>query len=360
MKQLKMFLTLLLISLFFIPNTFALSEFETRTFNGSLYSTTSPYNFIRSYKNVGSVTSGANEFLDFSQVYLETNYSRPCDGQTYIYRIDYQLYGGHNGSKTDKDWVKFAKLITASDLSGVPNTVEVLGSIVNVPSWDAVNVSTFVKYTWAPADSCQTMFLNLTLDFNDSYKDLYFYFPNAQSNYYSIYNYTYELTSEQHALQLINEYYEKHSITNEKLDSIDQQLVDANNKLDQTNNKLDSILDNSSPDLGGLGNTSTWLPQGPVDSIIMLPLNFINTLINKIGSTCSSINLPIPFLKNQYLTLPCVSTLFEQISGFSTLYNLIGVIGSVYLLYSYLLKFYKWIDDTLSFRENNWQDWGGD
>lgn len=127
-----------------------------------------------------------------------------------------------------------------------------------------------------------------------------------------------------------------------------------------TNDKLDSILDNSSPDLGGLTNSSTWLPQGPVDSIIMLPLNFINTLINKIGSTCSPINLPIPFLKNQYLTLPCVSTLFEQISGFSTLYNLIGVIGSVYLLYNYLLKFYKWIDDTLSFRENNWQDWGGD
>lgn len=360
MKQLKMFLMLLLISLFFIPKSYALSEFETRNFSGSLYSTNSPYNLIRSYKNVGSVTAGANEFLDFTNVYLETNYSRSCDGQSFIYRIDYQLYGGHNASKTDKDWVKFAKLITADKLSGVPNTVEVLGSIVNVPSWDAVNVSTFIKYTWAPSDSCQTMSLNLTLDFNDSYKDLYFYFPNAQSNYYSIYNYTYELTNEQQALQLINEYYEKYSITNEKLDSIDQQLIDANNKLDQTNNKLDSILDNSSPDLGGLNNSDTWLPQGPVDGIIMLPLNFINTLINKIGSTCSSINLPIPFLKNQYLTLPCVSTLFEQISGFSTLYNLIGVIGSVYLLYNYLLKFYKWIDDTLSFRENNWQDWGGD
>ena len=132
------------------------------------------------------------------------------------------------------------------------------------------------------------------------------------------------------------------------------------NEQQSTNDKLDSILDTSNPDLDGLSNTSTWLPQGPVDSIIMLPLNFINTLVSKIGSTCSSINLPIPFLKNQYLTLPCVSTLFEQISGFSTLYNLIGVIGSVYLLYNYLLKFYKWIDDTLSFRENNWQDWGGD
>lgn len=367
MKQLKMFLMLLLISLFFIPKSYALSEFETRNFSGSLYSTNSPYNHIRDYTNVGSVTAGANEFLDFSQVYLQTNYSRPCDGQSFIYRIDYQLYGGHNGSKTNKDWVKFAKLISSDKLSGVPNYVQVLGSIVNVPSWDSVNVSTFVKYTWASSDSCQNMSLNLTLDFNDTYKDMFFYFPNAQSNYYSIYNYTYELTNEQQALQLINEYYDKYSITNEKLDSIDQQLVDANNKLDQTNNKLDqtndkldSILDNSSPDLGGLSNTSTWLPQGPVDSIIMLPLNFINTLISKIGSTCSSVNLPIPFVENKFLTLPCMSTIFGQIENFSTLYNLIGVIGSVYLLYNYLLKFYKWIDDTLSFRENNWQDWGGD
>lgn len=134
-------------------------------------------------------------------------------------------------------------------------------------------------------------------------------------------------------------------------------IIDQNN---QTNNKLDSILDTSSPDLNGLGNTSTWLPQGPVDSIIMLPLNFINTLISKIVGTCQSINLPIPFLDNKTLVLPCVSSLFSQIDGFSTLYDLVGVIGSVYLLYNYLVKFYKWIDDTLSFRENNWQDWGGD
>ena len=128
-----------------------------------------------------------------------------------------------------------------------------------------------------------------------------------------------------------------------------------------SNPSLDNILtDTSNPDLGGLTNSSTWLPQGPVDSIIMLPLNFINTLVSKIGSTCSPVNLPIPFVDNKYLTLPCMSTIFNQIENFSILYDLIGVIGSVYLLYNYLLKFYKWVDDTLSFRENNWNDWGGD
>lgn len=127
-----------------------------------------------------------------------------------------------------------------------------------------------------------------------------------------------------------------------------------------TNEKLDSILDNSSPDLGGLSNASTWLPQGPVDSIIMLPLNFINTIIDKLSGTCSPVNLPIPFMQNKYIVLPCLNTIFENIQGFSTLFNLVGIIGSVYLLYNYLVSFYKWVDDTLSFRENTWQDWGGD
>ena len=102
------------------------------------------------------------------------------------------------------------------------------------------------------------------------------------------------------------------------------------------------------------------MPQGPVDSIIMLPLNFINTIIDKLSGTCSPVNLPIPFMQNKYIVLPCLNTIFENIEGFSTLFNLVGVIGSVYLLYNYFVRFYKWVDDTLSFRENTWQDWGGD
>ena len=109
-----------------------------------------------------------------------------------------------------------------------------------------------------------------------------------------------------------------------------------------------------------MNNSNTWLPQGPVDSIIMLPLNLINTIISKFDNACTPVQLPIPFLENKFLTLPCVSTLFEQINGFSTLFNLIGVIGSVYLLYNYFVRFYKWVDDTLTLRENTWQDWGGD
>ena len=158
-------------------------------------------------------------------------------------------------------------------------------------------------------------------------------------------------------LNISNELMQKQINQNNTIINQNTTIIDQNN---QTNDKLNTIVDNSSPDLGGLNNSNTWLPQGPVDSIIMLPLNFINTLISKIGSSCTPVRLPFPFVENKYLTLPCMFTIFDEIENFSTLYDLIGVIGSVYLLYNYLIRFYKWIDDTLSFRENNWQDWGGD
>lgn len=361
MKQLKMFLTLLFISLFcFIPKTFA-SETTNVTMFATSHSIIEPYSQISEYNNTSYIQLGDSQFIKFKVLqFNDIHISKVCEGQKYYYRFDYQIWGWHNETKSTRDWVNFAK-----SLFTFPN-LNVLGSIIDIPNGYTLNISTFIEWTLPSSSECTTENLDFfQLNFSDKLSDLYFYNSNhTNSSIYAIYNSTYEITSPTYAQQLIESYYETGDINTEKLDEISGKLVDVNNKLEETNQKLDSIYntvtDTSSPDLGGLSNANTWLPQGPVDSIIMLPLNFINTLINKIGSTCSPINLPLPFLENKYLTLPCISTLFEQINGFSTLYNLIGVIGSVYLLYNYLLKFYKWIDDTLSFRENNWQDWGGD
>lgn len=135
------------------------------------------------------------------------------------------------------------------------------------------------------------------------------------------------------------------------------------NKMDETNDKLsgieDALTDSSSPDLGGLSNTAGWLPAGPVDSILNLPLNMLQALNTALSDSCTPLNLTIPFV-NVPFQIPCISTLYEQISGFSTLWTWIGSIVSVLMLYTYLLKLYKWVDDTLTFRENNHIDnWGG-
>lgn len=135
------------------------------------------------------------------------------------------------------------------------------------------------------------------------------------------------------------------------------------NRIDETNDKLDNIdstlNDSSLPDTSEYGNVAGWLPPGPVDSLINLPLTLLTSLTSSLSKTCESINLPLPYI-NKTISLPCINDIYSQIDGLTPWINSIGVIVSAFILFSYLLKLYKWVDDTLSFRENNHLDnWGG-
>lgn len=150
--------------------------------------------------------------------------------------------------------------------------------------------------------------------------------------------------------------------TNNKLDTQinqNQTIIDQNN---QTNDKLDDLNGNltstEGADLGALENSAGWLPAGPVDSILNLPLSLLNNLTTNLNKSCQPVILPIPYV-NKDLTLPCVNTLYDDM-GISGWVTTIGVIASAFIMFSYLVKLYKWVDDTLSFRENNSIDnWGG-
>lgn len=122
----------------------------------------------------------------------------------------------------------------------------------------------------------------------------------------------------------------------------------------------DSILDDSPPNnLENLGDTAGWLPPGPVDSILNLPLTFLQNLSQNLSGTCQPVTLTLPFV-NEDINLPCVNTLYEQIDGLEFWLNSIGVVACGFILFKYLINLYKWVDDTLTFRENNWLDnWGG-
>lgn len=141
------------------------------------------------------------------------------------------------------------------------------------------------------------------------------------------------------------------------IDNVGNQQEITNDKLDDLNN---SITDETAPNkLGNLSDSAGWLPAGPVDSILNLPLTMFQNLSNNIGSTCTSLDLNLPYV-NQNITLPCLNSIYEQIDGLSIWINSVGVIASAFILYSYLLSLYKWVDDTLTFRENNHIDnWGG-
>lgn len=155
----------------------------------------------------------------------------------------------------------------------------------------------------------------------------------------------------------------QNNITNDlQLDILNQQK-EFNKKQEETNKKLDDLNKNltseESPKLEGLNNSSGWLPVGPLDSILNLPLSFLNNLSTNLSKTCHAVILPLPFV-DKSLNLPCLSSIYSQIEGLQSWITSISIIASVFILFTYLINLYKYVDDTLTFRENNYIDnWGG-
>lgn len=119
---------------------------------------------------------------------------------------------------------------------------------------------------------------------------------------------------------------------------------------------FNGIFDTSGPDTDSLSGMAGWLPPGPVDSILNLPLTFLNNLTTSVGSSCTPVFLPLPFV-NKSFELPCFNSIINAINGANALWVLIGTITSVLILYYYLKNLYKWIDNKLSMNEDT--DWGG-
>lgn len=127
----------------------------------------------------------------------------------------------------------------------------------------------------------------------------------------------------------------------------------CSNKIDETNDKLNGIqgalTDSSAPNTGALTNSAGWLPAGPLDSILNLPLTMLNSLTNSLEKTCSPLNLTLPYV-NKNIQIPCLSSIFAQINGVKGLWAWVGTIASVLILYNYLLNLYAWVDRVLTLR----------
>lgn len=139
----------------------------------------------------------------------------------------------------------------------------------------------------------------------------------------------------------------------EQQQTIDKQQK-TNEKLDDLNSKL---TDTSAPDTSGFGNVSGWLPAGPVDSILTLPLKVMNTISGVLSGSCSLISLPLPFIDSN-LDLPCGDTFYDGVTGLSVFLNTLGLIVGGYLLYCYLIYLYNWVDKKVSMVENDREKWG--
>lgn len=126
----------------------------------------------------------------------------------------------------------------------------------------------------------------------------------------------------------------------------------CSNRLDETNDKLDGIqgalTDTSTPNLEILGDSAGWLPAGPLDSVLNLPLTMMDNLLNSLGKTCSNLSVNLPYV-NKKLEIPCIESLMEKM-GAIVLWNWVGRIASVLILYSYLMNLYAWTDKILTLR----------
>ena len=151
-------------------------------------------------------------------------------------------------------------------------------------------------------------------------------------------------------------------------DSENTQSV-INNGVNQT---ISTITDDTAPDVNStLSNDALtgYLPPGPLDSVMTLPFQILNSLVNKMGTTCSPIVIPLPFLSNNnQLTIPCISTIFSSMPGLNVGLSAVFVIISGLFLYNYLLYLYNWVDDMTSLKHgrprffganSDVDNWGG-
>lgn len=126
--------------------------------------------------------------------------------------------------------------------------------------------------------------------------------------------------------------------------NINDMNSDINSNLNNINN---NIMDPSSPTLPDF---SGLLPEGPVDSLLVLPVNFLGNLTNLDKKVCKPLKVDLPFV-NQNFTIPCIgSYLNEKIPGFKTWWTFMGSIFSAVVLYSYFMYVYEFVDGVTTLR----------
>lgn len=140
-----------------------------------------------------------------------------------------------------------------------------------------------------------------------------------------------------------------------------QEIIDNDNKntdkIVQSQEEIkDAITDDSSPDISSLDDAAGWLPAGPLDSVLNLPLTMFQNINNALGGSCSPITLTIPIV-DYPLVIPCMSTIYSKI-GISSFLEWLGVIAGGIIMYNYLLHLYQWVEDRLTLKEGK-IEWGG-
>lgn len=148
----------------------------------------------------------------------------------------------------------------------------------------------------------------------------------------------------------------------EQTEAVKDQTEAVKEQTEAVNKGVDFITDDTQPSASDIASSDSipsvgLLPAGPLDSILLLPLNLMNSILSSLGGNCSPVVAPVPFLEGKNLTLPCFGdTLYS--GDFAPLEALFGLPASAVILYYYFKHLYKKVDRAISLETNDEDEWG--
>lgn len=349
--MLKKFLVVFLLSIVFIPQPFA--ETFTTSVTGvgsSYYKSNSQFVSNYNFNNQGSITVPVGQYFKFNSVKMVQSNILSCDGSTYIYRVDYTLWGWHNQNKTAQEWQEYAQNITLMPETYTFLKPTLLGSIINIENGYKVKISSFVSYETLNKDDCSSGLkfdLVLHVKFGDTADDKFFFdsrdgTEQSTSLYYTIDN-LYTLSSKEQAQILINQYYSGQQITQEKLDDISNSINGVTDKINETNQNIkdlesklsDSDVSGANTDASNFFNNFNTKNHGGISSIVTSPLVAINKMLE---TSCTPLSTTY---KGKTIEMPCGNDFWKSLGPVKTFLNMIE--GGL-ICYAIITALYKDID----------------
>lgn len=152
-----------------------------------------------------------------------------------------------------------------------------------------------------------------------------------------------------------------HQDSQAQLQEQQKQTAEAEKQTAIQEEQKNFVTDTSTPDASDIANSdsipsSGLLPDGPLDSLLLLPVNMLNSIIQSLGGTCSPIDVPVPFVDDK-ITFPCFNTSVYQ-GSFEVAANIVGGVGSAFMLYGYFKYLYSKIDRAVSLDSTEKDEWG--
>lgn len=139
------------------------------------------------------------------------------------------------------------------------------------------------------------------------------------------------------------------------------QLQESKKQTEIAEEQKNFVTDTSTPNASDIANSDSLpsvglLPSGPLDSLLLLPLNIMNSIFSSLGGSCSPVVAPLPYV-DQDVTFPCFGDTIYK-GDFAPLNVLIGSVGSALILFYYFKHLYKKVDRATSLETTDDDEWG--